>query len=325
MVRLARLIRWAIVASGTRYASAICRVVSPPTARSVSATADGRRQRRVAAPEQEQQRVVALLGRAWSRLLVQRSSRARRADSERRASTSLRQATVISHARGLSGWSSGQWARPRATPPGRRPRPPRSRRRGGRGRRGPAGRGRAPAPRHGLSRHGSERSPGRSSRKGRTSIHSYSGSPPRPGAEDRNAAASWARSTLSTSITIQPAIRSLVSANGPSVTGALALAVEAHERALGRERLRVDELAALAQGVGHVVHERDVVVDLLRRPLVHRRAELGVRGRAAAVVLEQQVLRHDCLLRSVTPFSASSPQGRSRPGVLDIDGDTIAP
>jgi hypothetical protein len=39
-VRLARLIRWAIVASGTRYASAICRVVSPPTARSVSATAD---------------------------------------------------------------------------------------------------------------------------------------------------------------------------------------------------------------------------------------------------------------------------------------------
>ena len=40
-----------------------------------------------------------------------------------------------------------------------------------------------------------------------------------PGAEDRNAAASWARSTESTSITIQPAIRSLVSANGPSVTG----------------------------------------------------------------------------------------------------------
>ena len=39
-VRLARLMRCAIVDSGTRYASAICRVVSPPTARSVSATAD---------------------------------------------------------------------------------------------------------------------------------------------------------------------------------------------------------------------------------------------------------------------------------------------
>src|SRR3954469_20553044 len=36
--RLARLIRWAIVASGTKKASAISRVVRPPTARSVSAT-----------------------------------------------------------------------------------------------------------------------------------------------------------------------------------------------------------------------------------------------------------------------------------------------
>ena len=39
-VRLARLMRCAIVASGTRYAWAIWRVVSPPTARRVSATAD---------------------------------------------------------------------------------------------------------------------------------------------------------------------------------------------------------------------------------------------------------------------------------------------
>ena len=39
-VRFARLIRCAIVASGTRNASAICLVVSPPTARSVSAIAD---------------------------------------------------------------------------------------------------------------------------------------------------------------------------------------------------------------------------------------------------------------------------------------------
>ena len=40
MVALARLIRWAMVASGTRKAAAISRVVSPPTARSVSGMAE---------------------------------------------------------------------------------------------------------------------------------------------------------------------------------------------------------------------------------------------------------------------------------------------
>ena len=40
MVLLARLIRWAIVASGTRNALAISAVVRPPTARSVNAIAD---------------------------------------------------------------------------------------------------------------------------------------------------------------------------------------------------------------------------------------------------------------------------------------------
>src|SRR5215218_3338110 len=37
----ARLIRWAMVVSGTRNARAISAVVSPPTARKVSATCDG--------------------------------------------------------------------------------------------------------------------------------------------------------------------------------------------------------------------------------------------------------------------------------------------
>ena len=41
MLALARLMRCAIVASGTRNAFAISAVVSPPTARSVSAIADG--------------------------------------------------------------------------------------------------------------------------------------------------------------------------------------------------------------------------------------------------------------------------------------------
>ena len=41
MLCLARLMRWAIVASGTRNAVAISAVVSPPTARRVSANCDG--------------------------------------------------------------------------------------------------------------------------------------------------------------------------------------------------------------------------------------------------------------------------------------------
>ena len=63
MVRLARLIRWAMVASGTRNAAAICAVVSPPTARRVSAIWLGRGQGRVAAAEQQGQRVVPVSAR----------------------------------------------------------------------------------------------------------------------------------------------------------------------------------------------------------------------------------------------------------------------
>src|SRR5690606_2803515 len=56
-------------------------------------------------------------------------------------------------------------------------------------------------------------------RNGRSSSHSWIGSPPAPGAADSSPASARARSQLSTSITIHPAMRSLVSANGPSVTG----------------------------------------------------------------------------------------------------------
>src|SRR5699024_8297944 len=58
-------------------------------------------------------------------------------------------------------------------------------------------------------------------RNGRTSIHSCSERPPRAGADDSSAAIWWARSRDSTSMIIHPATTSLVSANGPSVTGAL--------------------------------------------------------------------------------------------------------
>ena len=60
MLRFARLMRCAIVASGTRNAWAISAVVSPPTARSVSAIADDVRQRRMAAHEEQHERVVLL-------------------------------------------------------------------------------------------------------------------------------------------------------------------------------------------------------------------------------------------------------------------------
>jgi hypothetical protein len=42
VLSLARLMRWAIVASGTRNACAISAVVRPPTARNVSAIAEAR-------------------------------------------------------------------------------------------------------------------------------------------------------------------------------------------------------------------------------------------------------------------------------------------
>ena len=56
---------------------------------------------------------------------------------------------------------------------------------------------------------------------GRTSSHSWIGLPPAPGAADNSPASSIARSYESTSMIMKPAIRSLVSANGPSVTGGL--------------------------------------------------------------------------------------------------------
>jgi hypothetical protein len=64
IVFFARLIRWAIVCSGTRKAAAISAVVSPATARRVRAIAaagvSAGRQRRVAAHEHQQQGVVRL-------------------------------------------------------------------------------------------------------------------------------------------------------------------------------------------------------------------------------------------------------------------------
>ena len=83
MVCLARLIRWAIVASGTRKALAISAVVRPPIARNVSAIADAP-QGRMAAHEEQDERVI--LGAGF--------------DREQPADHSIPEATAVSRCAG---------------------------------------------------------------------------------------------------------------------------------------------------------------------------------------------------------------------------------
>jgi hypothetical protein len=83
-------------------------------------------------------------------------------------------------------------------------------------------------------------------------------------------------------------------------------AAVAHPGLRRRERLHVDELAVLLEQVVDVPEEGKVRLHVLGRPLVHG-GEGVVRLRAAAVVLEKQVLRHRGLLVSwatpVGPFT----------------------
>ena len=107
---LARLIRCAMVASGTRNAPAISAVVRPPTARSVSATADAG----VSAGWQHSDSSTSvsswpLAGAGAGSCAAPASSRRRRAVSLRYWSVSARAAAWISQPRGLPGIpSSGQ-------------------------------------------------------------------------------------------------------------------------------------------------------------------------------------------------------------------------
>ena len=74
-------------------------------------------------------------------------------------------------------------------------------------------------------------------------------------------------------------------------------AAVAHPGARRRERLRVDVLAVLLEQLADVLEEGHVRLHVLGGPLVHR-GEGMVRLGAAAVVLEEQVLRHGGLLMS---------------------------
>ena len=106
---MARLIRWATVASGTSSARAISAVVSPPTARRVSATWETG----VSAGWQHSSSRVSVSSSAGgagagsagaSATTV--CSRSRRADSRRHTSIRRRDAVVISQPFGLAGTPS---------------------------------------------------------------------------------------------------------------------------------------------------------------------------------------------------------------------------
>ena len=104
----ARTSRCAMVGSGTRNARAISAVVRPPSSRSVSATCARRRERRVAAGEDQAQPVVAhgaLLGRLVARRAAAPPARARssRDASRRRRSIARLRAVVMIQPAGLGG------------------------------------------------------------------------------------------------------------------------------------------------------------------------------------------------------------------------------
>src|SRR5207245_11040293 len=82
------------------------------------------------------------------------------------------------------------------------------------------------------------------------------------------------------------------------------LAAVAQPVAGWHERLRIDILAVPLEQLADVLEEGHVRLHVLGRPLVNR-GHRTVRRRAAAVVLEEQVLRHGGLLVSwVAPFVA---------------------
>ena len=195
---LALEMRCAIVASSTMNALAISAVVSPPTARSVSAIAE------------------AGVSAGWqhmnSTVNVSSSSDTSRPGGSAQCSdrlpvpAGLLAAPLVDQPPlgGLDQPAAGAvrdavprpvHRTPRAAPPGRHPRRRRSRRTCGRARRGPAARARAAGPRRrtGPSAHAS------AAHSSRTWIGCWSATPSGPGTAEYLAAISIARSSVSTS------------------------------------------------------------------------------------------------------------------------------
>ena len=151
MLALARLIRCAMVASGTRNAAAISAVVRPPTARRVSASCDGAD----SAGWQHRNSRVSVSSGVRTGLAARTSSAA--AGSSRRRPGALAAPVVDQPARrdGDAARPAGcpaprrpaTAAPPPAAPPGPRPRRRRTGRAGAPARRGPAAPARAAGPR----------------------------------------------------------------------------------------------------------------------------------------------------------------------------------
>ena len=149
----------------------------------------GGREVGVAAAEEQEEGVVALLGGAPA--AARRTSPPRGGDGRPRCGGRRRAAGSRPSPATRAGRAAGARATPAAppaAPPAARPRRRRSPRPAGPGPRAPAGRGRAARPRPAVA---SARRSRRVSRPralpdmtSRTSIHSYSGSPPGPGSEE---------------------------------------------------------------------------------------------------------------------------------------------
>src|SRR5690625_2239509 len=279
--------RWAIVASGTRWAAAICRVVSPPTARRVSATAEAG-VRAGCAQRKYSSRVSSVAdpsGAGGSSAVC--SSRRRRASLARTRSRNLRHATVTNQAFGSRGGWSGQ-VRSASTSPSwtassaaAKSAPRRTR-----------------APITSGTRERSRSSSITASGGGvrclvqeRAQLEpltDWLATGPRRGGELTGDLES---PVVAVHVDHHPA-RDQVLRLGERAVGhrRLALAVEPDERAFRGERLGVDVLSGRLQLVGEVVHVPHVRIPLLGRPLLHRDVVGG--GGCPAVVLEQQVLGH---------------------------------
>src|SRR5690625_1347368 len=279
--------RCAMVASGTRYASAICRVVSPPTARSVSATAeagvsDGWAHRKYSCRVSSESGPCREQAPAPPRPVL--PAPAGRPPTARRRDAAARRRSPAS----LGGPPEASWARsgsPRPEHPGRHPPPPRSRRRddgGCRSRRGPA-------PAAALRSLDRRRLIGPERTQLEPLLNRLAACP----GGSRQLSGELEGPLVGVDVDGHPARDQVLEIGGGSGRHRrLARTVGAHERALGGQSLGVDVLSGLLQPVSEFLHVADMGVELLR---VHGRF-VGSGG-SAPVLLEKQVLGHRSLLR----------------------------
>src|SRR5690625_348662 len=287
MGRLARLMRWALGAPGTRWALAILRGVSAPTARSVSATAEAGVRSGCAQRKYSSRVSSAAAPSGAGGSCAVRSSRLRRASLARTRSRNLRHAVVTSQPFGSRGGWSGQVRSASMRP---------------------SWTASSAAAKSAPRRTRTLITSGTSERSRSSSITASGGAVrglvqeraqlqplahgPTAGARSRGElAGKLQRPVVAVHVDHHPARDQVLRLRERAVGHRrLALAVEPDERAFGGERLGVHVLSGALQLVGEVVHVLHVRVPLRGRPLLHRYV-VG-RSRGTAIVLEQQVLGH---------------------------------